>query len=255
MTSILKPFAHDWSGCLCIPVLVIHYGTPKETIRCLSSLRLNSPNQSILIFVVDNCSPDKSGHQIKERTDLYSFFFEEERNLGFTAAVNAFLKNTGQKDVILINSDAYVAPGWFEPLVELAHLRRDMGMVFPRLVQPTDRKTRDGLPCAHCSPNHFIEDDVFYYKDWSSFACVMITRRMIDKIGLLDERHFNYGSDKEYGLRATAAGWRLSHTDDSIVYHEPSTSYKKYREIVRKLEDQHNMGVRTRDYLKKIWNP
>lgn len=250
MTSIFEAKNFNFERCLCLPILVINWGTPDETTKCLNSVRLNSPAESCRVILVDNRSPDSSGSKFASRQDLYFRFFQEKENHGFTKVVNQFIKITAPKDVILLNSDAWVEPGWIDPLYELLRSRDDIGMVFPRLVQRTNRKTKDGLPCAHCSPNHHIDGGVFFYNDWCSFASVMIKRELVESIGYLDERFFNYGSDKDYGLRATKRGWKLAHTDDSVVHHMPSTSFRKYRNIAEADEARHLMMIRRKKVME-----
>ena len=48
-------------------------------------------------------------------------------------------------------------------------------------------------------------------------ACLMIRRRTIDQIGLMDE--FMYGEDTDWCIRAREAGWEVWHRDDAQIIH------------------------------------
>ncbi len=53
------------------------------------------------------------------------------RNLGFAASANAGMRAAAGRDVVLLNSDTLVAPGWLEELREVAYGAADIGTVTP----------------------------------------------------------------------------------------------------------------------------
>ena len=57
--------------------------------------------------------------------------------------------------------------------------------------------------------------------------CQLISRRLIDAIGELDEEAFptGFGEENDYCARATAAGFRLHIADDTYVFHSKSQSF------------------------------
>ena len=53
------------------------------------------------------------------------------RNLGFAASANAGMRAAAGHDVVLLNSDTLVAPGWLEELRAVAYGAADIGTVTP----------------------------------------------------------------------------------------------------------------------------
>jgi GT2 family glycosyltransferase len=64
-----------------------------------------------------------------------------------------------------------------------------------------------------------------------SGAAALYTRRMLDDIGLFDERFFLYGDDAELGLRGRVAGWGCALAPDAIAYHRYSQSAGAYSSL------------------------
>lgn len=57
------------------------------------------------------------------------------------------------------------------------------------------------------------------------YSCVILRRRAIDDVGLLDEEFFLYGEDDDYNIRLIRAGWSLAiHTDVTVKHEHGVTS-------------------------------
>ena len=55
--------------------------------------------------------------------------------------------------------------------------------------------------------------------EWTSFACVLIRKDVIEKIGLMDEDYFMYFDDIDYCCRTREAGWQIIHCPTARVVH------------------------------------
>lgn len=88
---------------------------------------------------------------------------------------------------------------------------------------------------------HVVEDswNVTEKVPWGTFACAMLRRKMVEELGTLDERFFNYSSDAEYCCRAWENDWEVWYTGDVTVYHHVGASEASGGpELVqRKIED------------------
>lgn len=147
------------------------------------------------------------------------FVFARNVNLGIRAA--------SPDDVVLLNDDALLSPvtdtvaGGLRHLASVACDRR-YGIVcattnvtgYPAQMR---RRWYDDLTGA------FIDSRPV---DFAAFVCVYIPRRIIDAVGLLDERFTAYGGeDVDYCLRVREAGLLVGVTDRCYVDHAnlPST--------------------------------
>jgi len=153
------------------------------------------------------------------------------KNVGYTKAANQIINRVPGNDVVLLNTDTICHKDWLVSLRDAAYSRKDIkiGMACPRLIETFSRHRARG--CAHadsgCRGVH--GPGIWYFCGWFGFACAYLRRDMISNIGILKEKYFNYGSDKEYGIRAAAAGYHTAHTHGSIIRHLVQGSQKRNR--------------------------
>ena len=130
------------------------------------------------------------------------FIFARNVNLGIAAA--------GSDDVIVLNDDAILETSeGFSALHWIAEQHPEYGLISASCnnVGNTNmwRKNSGGLrwePRMVC------------------FTCVLIPRRTIDAVGLLDERFIDYGlEDDDYCLRVRTAGLKIGIYDGCFVDH------------------------------------
>ena len=111
---------------------MLNYNGGEHVIGCIEALRRTRwPADALEIVVVDNASADGSDAEIRRR-------FPEVRlipsggNHGFPAN-NLALRDLDDVDhVALVNNDAFVEPGWLEPLVGALEAEPTLGAACPR---------------------------------------------------------------------------------------------------------------------------
>jgi len=134
------------------------------------------------------------------------FIFARNCNLGIAAA--------GTDDVILLNDDALLkTPGGFTAMQKAAEEHPEFGIigaVTNVTGQPLQRPQNIGLR----EVPHF------------AFVCVLIPRRTIERVGLLDERYcLDYGvEDRDYCEAVRRAGLKVGVFDGCYVDHGSLTS-------------------------------
>src|SRR5262249_58406838 len=62
-------------------------------------------------------------------------------------------------------------------------------------------------------------------------AAALYARRMLEDVGLFDERFFLYGDDAELGLRGRVAGWSCALAPRAVAYHHYSRSSGAYSSL------------------------
>jgi GT2 family glycosyltransferase len=82
------------------------------------------------------------------------------------------------------------------------------------------------------------------------FFCVAIPRRVIDQVGVLDER-FGIGmfEDDDFSLRVRRAGYRLMCTDGAFVHHLHSATMRRFSD-----EEYLRMFEANRQKFERKWN-
>ncbi len=165
---------------------------------------------------------------------------EMSENLGYAGAINAWLRTLlmveGWQGVWIVNPDTEPAPAALQELVTQAACRRK-GMVGSRIAsmeEPDLVRTRGlswrkltarTMAVGRSAPADLEPDaeQVEALLDAPSGASLYVTRGLIERIGLMDERYFLYFEDMEWGCRAKAIG-ELGYAHRSIVPHKGGTT-------------------------------
>jgi GT2 family glycosyltransferase len=139
------------------------------------------------------------------------FVYARNINLGIYAA--------GADDVILLNDDALLqTPMGFAKMWDQSKRRPQYGVIAAAC-------NNVGNPLQNLVPELADLDGVRNENRTLCFTCVLIPRRVIDAVGLLDERFVDYGmDDDDYCLRVRYHGLRLAIYDGCYCDHGSLTS-------------------------------
>ena len=207
--------------------------------RCLDHLLATEwPSGALDIVVVDNGSTDGSIEDWERRYPTVRLV-STGRNLGFAGGVNAGLHALADVDAVaLVNSDAFVEPGWLLPLAAALDAAPVLGATAPKLLfaEPDE----DGHPRINNVGNElgptwephdrgYGEVDHGQYDEaediwgWCG-AAVLLRRRYLDEVGAFDDRLFMYCEDVDLSWRGRRAGWRYRYIPTSVVHHQHRAS-------------------------------
>ena len=229
-----------------LTVILVTYHSAAHLPACAAALGPALGERRAHIVVVDNASTDGSAAGAR-RLWPAATVVENERNVGFAAAVNQGLAQAAGRAVLLLNPDTVPEPGAIAAL--LAHLDRHpvTGIVAPRLLDA------GGRPVLSCYPfptpariiwRHLQVDRLFPHRvlgryrrialdpraaapivvDWAQGACLLLRRTMLDQIGGLDERFVFFAEEVDLCRRAAAAGWRTDYLPTARVRHHEGSS-------------------------------
>lgn len=164
-------------------------------------------------------------------------------NRGFAGGNNAVLREVmawekPPRYVLLLNSDTLLHEGALPGMFRAIEERPDVGVLGPRIewlsgeVQNTTYRYRTPLtemlmaartaPLTKLFPRHqsvFEIPDREMDPDWLTFACAIIRREVLQKVGILDENFYLYYDDLDYCRRAKRAGWRVCYWPGVRVVH------------------------------------
>lgn len=210
---------------LIIPV----YNNLKITRATLSRINKDPFRENINLILVDNGSNKKTSSFLKKNADIY---LRSEKNEGFIIAVNKALRIT-KNDVILLNNDVLIPPGSLNALVN-----KPLDIVGPLTSRINSKTSKNSqlikIPYKNISGlNRFFKKinklnrGTFKLVDYVYFHAVFIKRKVIKKIGLLDER-FGLGNyeDLDFCLRAKKQNFKIGIALDSYVHHMCHSTFK-----------------------------
>ncbi|MBL4590461.1 MAG: glycosyltransferase family 2 protein [Phycisphaerales bacterium] len=227
-----------------LAVIVLNYRTPGLVLDCLETLEPEVAGvDGFEVVVVDNCSGDDSAglieHGIVDRGwEGWARVVRSAVNGGFAAGNNVGIQASDAEMYLLLNSDTLVRPGGIGAMVDTMREHDDLHMLGARLEWPDGQYQvstfRYRTPISElisgsqlgtigrALPGHVVARELHEFTvgiDWVSFACVLIRREVIDRVGLLDERYFMYFEDMAYCRRVTKDGMRIGYQPAAHVVH------------------------------------
>jgi GT2 family glycosyltransferase len=211
--------------------VILNTNRKDDTLACLASLE-QSTYPSNHIIVLDNASSDGSVEAIEDRFSQVDVIRLEENkgyagnnNVGILAALDK-----GADWVFVLNEDTLLAPTCIEELVEAAEADPGVGiagpMVYhhdePDVIQSAGGAFGPYLESIHIAHN---EPDRGQFKkptqvDWISGCAILVRRKVIEDVGILDERFFYYWEETEWCLRAGRSGWKVLHVPQAHLWHK-----------------------------------
>lgn len=247
-----------------LDIIIINYNSTDLLIRCLNSVEKSSDGLRAKIFIQDNASTDGVSRILSEfpKVSLTQNF----DNLGFAKAVNKALEQGTGDYVVLLNPDTYITNGFFESGMVFMHKHPDVGVIGPKILD-NDGKLQNSARAfpnpltaffgrssflSRVFPNNPItRRNLLSLKsdgktpmevDWVSGACMMVRRKAVERVGLLDERFFMYWEDADWCRRMWQSGWKVIYFPVTSVYHYVGGSSEK--KLFRPVIEFHKSGYR-----------
>lgn len=225
-------------GVRSVDILLVSFNSAHLLGRLRDSLaQVARDGISLRLLAVDNASTDRSG-EILRRCFPCDVFVQNRENVGFGRANNQLLAHVRGDYVLLLNTDAFVAPGTIAATVRYMEEHPRCGILGVRLtdddghLQPSRRSfptplttflRRTGLQRLFPvrGARHDIEADhaVAAECDWVPGCYYLVRRALLDEIGLFDPRFFLYFEEVDHCRRARERGWQVAYLPSTTVVH------------------------------------
>ncbi len=236
------------------------------TRACLYSVLSALCESDFEVVVVNDASPEDDIVRFLRELEGMGLvrLIENEENLGFVESVNAGMALHAERDVILLNSDTTVYPGWIDRIVAAG--RRD-GRV-ATITPFSNNATICSYPVTAKDNPHDLEvpsadldrlaaranrDAPLVEVPTGVGFCLWIRRKALDELGLFDAQTFGlgYGEENDFCMRAMRAGWRNVLLTDTYVEHYGSVSFGD-SQSPRSLKAQKLLAERHPDYAARV---
>ncbi len=224
------------SGQPRVAIVLLNWNGLAHTRLCMQSLRaVTTPHHT---FLVDNGSRGNEA-DVLEAEFPEATVLRNQRNLGFTGGVNRGLREVlaGAYDyALLLNNDCEVDANFLEGLVAAADADPRLGLVGPTVTYADGQTiwSRGGHALTwlglvkHVAKGKPLEEAAPPGPtDYVPGACVLIPRRVLEEVGLLDDAYFAYYDDLDYAYRVRAAGYRIEILGEATVRHDKSAAAGK----------------------------
>jgi GT2 family glycosyltransferase len=241
-----------------IGIVIVSYNTKDLLNRCLESV-FSSEEVTFNICVVDNGSTDGSVQLVKGNfPDVH--VIANANNVGYPAANNQGLQclgftenhfDTAPDYALLLNPDTEIQPDGLHKVVNYANSHPNIGVLGPKLVRldgSLDKACRRSFPTPEVSfyrltglstlfPNHrrfgkynltFLDEDEIAEVDSVVGAFMLVRKKAIQTVGLLDESFFMYGEDLDWAYRIKGAGYQIIYYPEVTVLHVKRASSRQF---------------------------
>jgi len=223
-----------------LSIIILNYRARGLLKECLKGIKAVQPKLDYEIIVVDNASGDGTPAMMAENFPDIKFI-ASDKNLGYAKGNNLGIGEAKGRYVMIMNPDIVVFPDVLEKLAQFMDSRPDAGIVGPKLLNP-DKSLQFScyrfpdfwVPLYRRTPlgklgfakkkldNYFMKD--FDHRstrevDWLLGGCLLIRRRALDDVGLLDERYFAYFDDVDLCRSMWEKKWKVVYYPEVAVVH------------------------------------
>jgi GT2 family glycosyltransferase len=185
------------------------------------------------LIAIDNASRDGCADRLAALADPRIVVLRNASNAGFARATNRGLRHAleeGGEFVVLMNNDVEFAPDFLGDFLA-ARRTLDAQAITPRIAylrSPNEAWYAGGhfdsswiFKSVHEESDPPDAPDVRTV-DFASGCCLGLTRAVLERVGLLDERFFVYWEDTDYCLRLRAAGIPIHYLRRLTLLHDSS---------------------------------
>lgn len=219
-----------------VSIVSINYNGAAVTCEMLDSLKkITYPNFEVII--IDNASKENPS-SIKEKHPWITFI-QSKNNLGFAGGNNLGFKEAKGDYFLMLNNDTEVDPGFLEPIIERMENDHSIGAVSPKIIfhhspgviqfagfNPINPYTGRGTSIGFGTKDEG-QHNVSMPTSRAHGAAMMISRKVVEEIGLMADLYFLYYEEMDYCERIKRAGYSIWYEADSTIYHKESMATGK----------------------------
>jgi hypothetical protein len=243
-----------------LSIIITHHKTPELLYLCIKSIKETVKNikparhckQGVAdgheIIVVDSESVKKTEDFIKENFPEIQFI-PFKKNLGYSKIVNIGIKKAKGEYILILNADIIVLEDSISKMLKFMKKNSDVGVVGPQLLDFTNNIQ---ISCfsnptfkAILVRRTFLEKSSWGKKiinkftiadwdrksirkvDWIQGSAIMIRKKAIEKVGLLDKRFFMYFEDADWCRRFWEKGYKVVYLSNAKMAHYYHRASKK----------------------------
>lgn len=164
-----------------------------------------------------------------------------KENIGYAKGINAGISASSGQYILILNPDIIVTGGVIKKMVDFIENNQTIGILGPQLLDFNGtvqrsyfrfytpftilaRRTFLGkLPFFKKAQENFLmletDPDQIQYPGWIMGSALMISRKAIEQIGVMDERFFLYFEDVDWARRFWENGYKVAYYPEAKMYH------------------------------------
>jgi GT2 family glycosyltransferase len=209
-----------------VAVIVLGFNSGQWLKDCFNSLeKTKYPNRE-LIFV-DNHSQDNSVQLVKSNFPSVQVV-QNEKNLGFAEGNNQGIRlalEQGADYIALVNPDVKVSSDWLDKTVSVGESFDEVGVLTPLQRDYAGKEPDRNFKALLNTNKQFLAErekgklKPFYEIPYAIGSSLVIKRKAIEKVGLMDALYFLYVEDVDWCRRARFHGFKVVAVPKTFVKH------------------------------------
>jgi GT2 family glycosyltransferase len=193
------------------------------------------------LYLIDNSPSPATDEMVKRFAEKYKIpahtHFKNDGNYGVAKGNNQGIKlalEAGADFVILLNNDIeFFQPELIEEMVNCA-VKQGENLIIPKIMFHGTRviQTAGGVFANYKGASYSVgykqQDGERYnkpaYFEYAPTCFMLISRKVFETIGLMDEKYFVYFDDNDFTYRTTKAGFKIYFMPQLEIFHKVSFS-------------------------------
>ncbi len=232
-----------------LSIVIVNYNVRYFLEQCLKSVYKALDGIDAEVFVVDNNSADSSVEMVRASFPGVKLIVNED-NPGFSKANNQAIRKAQGEYILLLNPDTVVEEQTFQRSLEFMDAHPKAGGLGIKMIDGRGNylpESKRGLPTpwvafykifglsalfprskrfAKYYLGHLSEDENQEVEVLAG-AYMLMRKKVLDEVGLLDEDFFMYGEDIDLSYRILKGGYQNYYLADSTIIHYKGESTKK----------------------------
>lgn len=232
-----------------LSIVIVNYNVKYFLEHCLHAVYKAIHGLETEVFVVDNNSVDGSVEMVLAKFPWVRLVANRD-NVGFSKANNQAIKMSSGEYVLLLNPDTVVEEDTFHKIVEYMENHPEAGGLGVKMVDGKGNflpESKRGLPTpgvafykifglsklfprSHTFGKYhlgYLDREKIHEVEILSGAFMLLRKKVLDQIGLLDETFFMYGEDIDLSYRIIQAGYKNIYFPETRIIHYKGESTKK----------------------------
>ena len=232
-----------------LSIIIVNYNVAHFLEQALLSVYKALKNVDAEVFVVDNNSVDHSLEMLAAKFPQVKVIANKE-NVGFARANNQAIRQSSGEYVLLLNPDTVVEEDTFEKCLAFMDATPDAGGLGVKMVNGQGEflpESKRGIPfpavafyklfgLSKLFPNSkkfgsyhltYLDNDQIHSVEVLSGAFMLMRKKVLDEVGLLDEDYFMYGEDIDLSYRILKGGYKNYYFPETRIIHYKGESTKK----------------------------
>lgn len=236
-----------------VSIIIVNHNSGKYLKETIEALVEKTKDMSYEIILVDNNSSagDESVQFITQELSNYPFItlVKSDITSGFGEANNKGIKISNGRNILILNPDIVFHNNVAKILSDYLDENSAVGIVGPKVLN------YDGTFQASCMRGEPDPVAVFFHLSKLKFlnkhpkfysfsmenkktdelqeiiglsgCCMMVKRKLLEEVGVFDERFFLYQEDTDLCYRAHKSGWKLIYNPEAVLTHYQGVTTRK----------------------------